>query len=285
MNKPLNILKVKDKAETYYNAKSDSPLSSLPARIICVGKSQLSGKTNMLVNLLLNPDKRFYSDDFKGENIILISGSAHNDKKLQTLIDEKEIEHVFTDFDEEQVEALYDMITEEYEEAVSKGKKPEDFLLILDDMSFSGVFKGKDFSIIKKVFSNGRHINLSCIITAQKYTDISTSIRENITMGLFFNCSDKQLDVINEDVNYITTKKEFKKAFRDTTIKKHSFFVVNFTNDHETMYMNSQFQPIDFKTEVPKPIPTSHQADGLNKETSTSSSENLLTEANVSAKL
>jgi hypothetical protein len=246
-NQALNILRVKDKNEKHYTTKF--PLSDIPFRILVVGKSQLSGKTTFLVNLLLNPDGRFYTGDFKGENIFLISGSVGNDRKLKTLIDEKDIENVFHDYDEDTIEAIYQMIQEEYEEAVSKNKKPENYLMIFDDMSFKGIFKGKDFSIIKRIFSNGRHINLSCIVTAQKYTDISTSIRENMTLGVFFNCSDKQLDVITEDINYSATKKEFKQKFRHCTREKHSFFVVNFTNDPNSMYMDCHFQPISFEQE------------------------------------
>ena len=121
--------------------------------------------------------------------------------------------------------------------------------MIFDDMSFSGIFKGKNFGIISKMFSNGRHINLSVIVTAQKYSDIMTSARENMTLGIFFNCSDKQLDLITEDINYITSKKNFKKKFREVTREKHSFFVVNFTNNPNEMYLNKNFEPINMKEE------------------------------------
>ena len=74
-----------------------------------------------------------------------------------------------------------------------------------------------------------------------------TSARENMTMGVFFNCSDKQLDLITEDINYLTTKKLFKKKFRESTSEKHSFFVVNFSNDKDEMYLNKNFEPIKFE--------------------------------------
>jgi hypothetical protein len=279
MNQPFNILKVKDKNEKHYIDKF--PLSDLPGRIIIIGKSMLSGKTNFLVNLLLRPEAVFYKDDFKGENIYLISGSTKNDAKLKTLIEQKEIENIFTEYDETQVEALYEMIQEEFEEAIEENKVPNSSLIIFDDMSFSGVFKGKDFGIINKIFSNGRHINLSCIVTSQKYTNINTSIRENSTMGIFFNCSDKQLDVITEDVNYVTTKKEFKKKFREVTAEKHSFMVVNFTNDKEYMYMDSKFQPIVFE----QPDEPTHHKEGLNKDISSTTSVLALAKDMVSRKL
>ena len=246
--KKFNIYKVKDKNEKHYTPKET--ISDLPARILIVGKSQLSGKTNFLCNILAQ--KNFYFDDYKGENIFLISNSVKNDNKLQKLIECMEIDHtnIYSDFDEDLMEAIYDMIQEEFEEAVDKGKTPENYLFIFDDMSFSGIFKGKNFGIINKIFSNGRHINLSCIITAQKYSDIMTSARENMTMGIFFNCSDKQLDLITEDINYTTTKKEFKIKFRSATKEKHSFFVANFTNKPDEMYLDKNFEPIDMTDNI-----------------------------------
>lgn len=247
LNKKYNIFKVKDTNEKHYTPKDI--ISDLPARILVVGKSQLSGKTNFLCNILGQSD--FYLDDFKGENIFLISGSITNDAKLRNLIECKEIDsaNLYPEYDEEILEAIYEMIQDEFEKAIEEKKTPENYLIIMDDMSFGGALKGKNFGIINKIFSNGRHINLSCLITAQKYSDILTSARENMTMGIFFNCSDKQLDLITEDVNYTTTKKIFKKKFRETTREKHSFFVVNFTNKPDEMYLNKNFEPVNMETE------------------------------------
>ena len=253
MKKSLEIYKVKDKNEKYYTKKDI--ISDIPFRICIVGKSQLSGKTNLLVNLLLRDE--FYKNDFIGKNIFLISGSVGNDAKLQTLIDQKQIEpqNIFSEYDEELIEALYEMLQDEFEEAIENNKRPKNTLVIFDDMSFGGIFKGKNFGVINKMFSNGRHINLSCIITAQKYSTIGSNQRENMTMGIFFSCSDKQLELITEDINYLTDKKSFKSRYRKVCNEKHSFFVVNFTNPKESMYLNSKFEPIEFHEDhVPSPL-------------------------------
>ena len=62
-------------------------------------------------------------------------------------------------------------MTEIYEEVQNKFKEnPKTHsLIILDDVSFSGGLKKKLNGIIARIFSNGRHINLSCILTSQKY--------------------------------------------------------------------------------------------------------------------
>jgi len=241
----LKILKMRDSSESYYTKKDI--IADLPFRMCIIGKSQLSGKTNFSAFILLSPS--WYLNDFDGEDIFIISGSVKTDKKLQTLIEEKDIppSNIYEEFDEEILEATYEMIEEEYNEAVNNNKKPKNYLWYLDDMSYKGDLKSSNFGIINKAFSNGRHINLSILLTSQKWTDILSSARENMSMGVFFNCSDRQLDNIIETVNYTTdNKKLFKKQFRIACKKKHSFFIVNFTNDFDEMYLDSDFKPIKF---------------------------------------
>ena len=236
----MDILKVKDKDEKYYIKKD--MVSSLPARILIIGKSQLSGKTNLLINLLCRESKNFYKDDFKGENIYLVSGSLDGtDDKLDKLILFKEIpdENLVSGYDEETLKEIYHEVEQKHKE------EPKDhFLIILDDVSFSGGLKAKLNGIISRIFSNGRHVNLSCILTSQKYTDVLPSCRENMTQLFSFNCSNKQLDLISDDVNYLPDNKTFKKMFRSVMTKPHAFFVVNFFKPVHEMYMNDKFEII-----------------------------------------
>ncbi len=53
-SKPINIYKVKDKKEKYYTDKG--LLFNLPFRILMVGKSQFSGKSSCIINLLIQDD-------------------------------------------------------------------------------------------------------------------------------------------------------------------------------------------------------------------------------------
>jgi len=242
-NKKLQIYKVRDKAEGFYTKKDT--IFDLPMRLLVIGKSQLSGKSNLLTNLILRDE--FYNGDFKGDDIYIVSPSIHTDDKLMKLVDVKEIpEHNLMDaFDEDVIKELYKNLEEEYRDAVNDGEKPTNKLIVFDDCSYSGSLKSKSkASIIPKIFSNGRHINCSVICTSQKYTDISTSARENCNGAIFFNCSNKQLEVIEADHNYNGTKKEFMKMFRDNIGTKHSFVVVNYTNEKDSRYLNEYFEPI-----------------------------------------
>ena len=236
------ILKMRDSGESHYTSKP--LLFNIPFKLIVVGRSQLAGKTNWLGNILLR--KEFYLDDFKGEDIFLISPSTSVDKKLSTIIDVKEIPmtNILSAYDEEILETVYQLMEQDYIEAVENKKRVPNKLVIFDDMSFGGGLKSKQNGVMSKLFCNGRHINVSTIVTAQKYTDILSTCRENTTGAVLFSSTDKQLDLISEDHNYLETKKAFRKMFREATTEKHSFLVVNYSNEPQERYLDSTFQPI-----------------------------------------
>jgi hypothetical protein len=230
----IEIYKVKDKSEKNYVAKGD--MFDLPMRLLIVGKSFLSGKTNLLTNLLLQDDSRLYKDNFKGENIYIFSGSLGTDKKLKTIIRQLDIpeSNLFNEFDEDTLEALLDITKDNYDESMEEGEKPEMNLFILDDLSYGGHLKKHKNGAIAKLFCNGRHFLASVILTSQKYTDILPTCRENASGVILFKCSDRQLDTISEDHNYLTQgKKQFKIMFREATTEPHAFLVVNYSNPPE----------------------------------------------------
>jgi hypothetical protein len=242
MPKELSMYKAKDKADTYYTKKED--IFDLPIRLLIVGASQRSGKSNCVLNMVVRPE--FYGNDFHGDDIFIVSGSLENDEKLKNLVKAKEIpeENLMLEYDEEILTELYDMLKEEYNKSIENKEKPKHKLIIFDDMSFDGSLKAKAHGIINKMYMNGRHILLNSIITAQKYSDISTGIREQANGLVLFKCSNKQLDLIESDHNYLLNKKDFQKMFRDATDEKHTFFVVNYTNDKNSMYQDSNFDKL-----------------------------------------
>ena len=238
----FSMYKVKDHAESYYIKKP--VIFDLPLRVAIVGASQRSGKSNCIVNLICRDE--FYNQDIKGENIFIVSPSISNDEKLQKLIEVKDVPetNLFTEYDEECLEALYKMLTDDYEEAVANKMKPEQKLIIFDDISYKGDLKRKQHGIVSKLVCNGRHILVSTIVCSQKYTDLPTVLRENLNGCILFSCSNKQLDLIEQDHNYLNNKKHFYDMFRKATDEKHSFFVINYTNEKEDRYQNANFDVV-----------------------------------------
>jgi hypothetical protein len=238
----FSMYKVKDHAESYYVKKPI--IFDLPLRVAIVGASQRSGKSNAIVNLICRDE--FYNQDIKGENIFIVSPSISNDEKLQKLIEVKDVPecNLFTEYDEECLDELYKMLTEDYEQAVENKEKPEQKLIIFDDISYKGDLKKKQHGVVSKLFCNGRHILVSTIVCSQKYTDLPTVLRENLNGCILFSCSNKQLDLIEQDHNYLNNKKLFNDMFRRATDEKHSFFVINYTNDKEERYQDAHFNII-----------------------------------------
>ncbi len=140
MKKKYEMLKVRDKADSYVIKKVDIP--DVPFRMLLVAKSG-QGKTSAVVNLLLRPT--YYLNDFKGEDMFIVSGSLSNDNKLQTLVKQKDIpaSNLFKTYDEEELQVLYDYLTKNYEDAIDDGEKPPHSFILFDDMSFGGSLKKK----------------------------------------------------------------------------------------------------------------------------------------------
>jgi len=224
----------------------------LPMRLLIVGKSQLSGKSTVCGNMLCRPyDEKdeaglqFYKNDFMGENIFVISPSVHIDKKWSSIIKGKDIPdgNIYEQYNEEELERLYDKLEMLYYDESAPGDfQPK--LVIFDDVSATGSFKEKINGIMAKYFCNSRHFGISIICTSQKLSDLSTVQRENATGIIMFSCSNKQAELFYNDVSPMP-KKEFMGLLNKATEKKHSFMVVNYSNDPEERFLNSNFQLIE----------------------------------------
>ena len=241
MVKNYKILKVKDHTDSYYQSIDD--LFDMPFRILINGKSQYSGKTTAILNLMCNPEFP-YTDKFQGENIYICSNNKL-DNKLKIMMDRMEIpESNSFMYDEDYLEMLYESLEKEFHEEVNMGSKPSPKLIVFDDCGYSGSFKSKINGIVSRMICNGRHLNLSQIYTSQKYSQCSTTLRTNITGAILFGTTSKEVDLITEDMSYLENKRDFVKLYRETTREPRSFLVVNFSNGTDGLYMDSEFKPL-----------------------------------------
>lgn len=238
MVKDYSILRVNDKTDSYYTKKKD--IFDLPFRLLIVGKSFLSGKSTVILNLLLR--EKFFKNDFKGDNIFIVSNNAM-DNKMRILKTEKDVDAGnFMEFSESNLEAIYEEVEERALESINDGGKPPNSLIVIDDVAFSGGLKEKMNGTLSRIMCNGRHINLSIIVTAQKHTQLSTTMRSNASGAILFSNSMNEVDAMSQDFNYLESKKEFVSLFRKATKKKNSFLVVNFSEDG--IYQDSEFRPL-----------------------------------------
>lgn len=237
------ILKVKDIFDSQMVKKNNLP--NLPFRSLIIGKSQLSGKSNLMVNLLARPE--FYGNDFKGENIYIFSNSLKTDEKIKKLIKFKEIpdENCFSKFDDEMIGDLLDIIKEDYIEEMEKKKpKPEHKIIILDDVSFSRDVKKSEE--LNRCVSNARHYLCSILLSAQRITQINPVVRSNASSAYIFSQSNKDLELVNDDFNYLFEAKTFKKMFKEITKQPHHFMGIVLDNPPPLMYMDC-FEKMDYE--------------------------------------
>jgi hypothetical protein len=248
--KPVSIIAMKDSHVDLRIPKED--MFDLPMRVCIVGKSQLSGKSTMIGNLVLRPfdltddsGEQMYKNDFKGKDIYIVCPSFDLDEKMHSIAKGKMIPegNIYREYNEEQLMELYNRVESNFNEAVENGRKPVHSLIILDDCAFAGSLKDKMNGVLTKIACNGRHILMSMVLSAQRYTQVSTVIRENVTGAIFFEATNKQLELISED-HCSTNKKLWEAAFRKCTQEKHGFFVVNYSNPIERRFQNSNFETV-----------------------------------------
>ena len=240
----MHVYKMKDKTDKFTVKKS--PMFDLPMRLLMIGRTGC-GKSNLLGNLLLRPE--MYRDDFLPENIYIFSGSLKGDVKLHTIIEQLEIpeSNLFDNFDEEVGHIIYDDIVEKFNDAVEAKEKPEQSLIIFDDLGFTNLQKGKkNNDILDKILCNGRKFLISTITLNQKLTQLSTNAREQCSGCILGKSTNKQLDLVADDFNYLNGKKN-KQRFLDmvktNTKGKHNFIVFNFSNGNN-IYQNERFENI-----------------------------------------
>ena len=155
-----------------------------------------------------------------------------------------------TRLDNESLSQIYDEITREYTDRVAKNKSPFPKLFIFDDLSFDGSLRKGNFNMINKIFCNGRKHQISVIITSQYYNHILPSCRANASFILLGDMSDRQLDIVTDENNYLSGKSpkaSFKRMVRATIGDKHDFIIINYSNPKEFMYLNKDFEPINWR--------------------------------------
>jgi hypothetical protein len=238
----MKIYKMNDKSDNF-TIKKDHTFN-LPMRLLMIGSSGC-GKTGNLGNLLLRSD--FYRDDFKPENIYIFSGSLQGggDLKLMTIIETLEIppSNLFFEFDEESAHLIYDQAVKNYNEAIANKTKPEHVLFVFDDLGYTNLQnKNKKNSILDKITSNGRKFLISIISLNQRITQLNTNAREQASGIILWSTTNKQLQLIEQDFNYLPSKKQFLDMVHKHTQDKHDFIVMNLGKKNK--YFNKEFRPI-----------------------------------------
>jgi hypothetical protein len=219
-------------------------LPKLPARGIFLAPSN-SFKSCALCDLIL----RHYRGCF--ERIYVFSPSVDIDsvwapvkEYVRVHLGVRDDEQCF--FHEFDHAALEKIVMEQHKMTIAmkekKGNKALfNILIVIDDWSDDpSVLHNQGKNVLNTLFTRGRHQNISCWVSAQKLTTISTVIRTQTQ----FYCigrlrSQKELQALLEEISATYPVKTLQRLYDIATQQDHGFLYINLTKNPPEFY--SQF--------------------------------------------
>jgi hypothetical protein len=185
-------------------------------KVICLCAKRNSGKS-VLLKYIVKANKCLF------DKIFVICPSETINKFYSDIVPP---ENIFESYNSEWVEALMKKLTQ----INSKREKDEkiNVLLILDDVcSDVNLHGGKDATSLKKIFTRGRHMNLTLIMTQQYIYHIPPIARSNCDYFLCGQMNKQSLDLLcNEFLMGNLSKKEFLDMFYNST-SNYGFLIIN----------------------------------------------------------
>jgi hypothetical protein len=237
-------IQVHDKSSWECKQSRHGHLPKLPARGIFLAPSQIF-KSACLADLIL----RHYRGCF--ERVFVFSPSVDIDSVWDPV---KEYVRVgmgvpdsekcfFHEFDHD---ALNKIVADQHKLTIAmkekKGnKKLFNILIVIDDWSDSPeVLHNQGKNVLNTLFTRGRHQNISCWVSAQKLTTISTVIRTQTQ----FYCigrlrSQKELQALLEEISATYPVKTLQRLYDIATQQPHGFLYINLSTNPPEFY--SQF--------------------------------------------
>jgi hypothetical protein len=193
--------------------------------IILIGKRH-SGKSRLLKYLVKYERKKF-------KKIFVVCPTEKINRFYSDIVSN---ENIFNDYNEEWTEQLIEKMGDV--NANKPDKERKNILLILDDcIAFMNMHQSPT---IKKLFSMGRHLNISVIITTQHLYSISPLMRSNADWLFVGQMNKQSTDLLSQEfLSGDITKEEFIKMINRGT-KDYSFVIINCNsvkdNDLNSLY-------------------------------------------------
>lgn len=189
---------------------------------MCIVAPRKSGKTNLLVDSLL--DKKKYKGVF--DDVYIWSQSYFLDPKWKKIKVDKD--RVFTSWNEKECRTIMDECEEEAEE-----DKTKHVLFIFDDMIDAKIMNVQRMGCIESIAVRGRHSRISIIIISQMYMKLSTPIRNNTTNLVIFRIrnNDELKKIIKENQESLSLD-EFLDIYNLATGEPFNFLHINNQEPH-----------------------------------------------------
>jgi Poxvirus A32 protein len=142
-------------------------------------------------------------------------------------------EHIFREYDPETLESLWNS----QQSLIDKGARPPHICLLIDDCIFA---MKKTDPVIGRIFTSGRHVNLSIIVISQKFRLLQPAVRANadfIVIGKIVNSLEKKALY---DEYGIGEWKDFLALLRSSTQNFGMLVIDNVSTDEHAMLRRSR---------------------------------------------
>jgi hypothetical protein len=198
-------------------------------RILLCGKTK-SGKSRLLKYLVKSELKNF-------SKIIVVCPTEKINRFYADVVDE---EFIFDEYNEEYFEELIKKMTEV--NANKSDKEKRHILVIIDDcVSDTNFHYSKS---LKKLYSRGRHLGISIILTSQYINLCPPFSRVNSDFIFVAQMNRASQDILcNEFICGEISKEEFLKIYRNST-KDYGFLVINNNSVKDNCDINSLYGSI-----------------------------------------
>jgi len=220
---PPKVFKVKDPDPDDRFSDIHPHLPQPPSLLLIVG-SVKQGKSNLLVNLLCNPD--MYKDKF--DIVKIISNTLNADPKGKLMNKYFDCEDHYDD------KMIHDLVKSQSQ--YDKDDMPSVCLVAddcLGDMKTNGA--------LSNLSSRYRHSNIQLfIISTQLFRKVPTTVRANanwVLVGRLTN--DSELDKLSEEYSgMFSGDANFREQYKKATKKKYDFMTLKLTENPAEIWIN-----------------------------------------------
>lgn len=233
--------KSNDKKIKYINKDLPKPIDGKTIRWLLISSSG-GGKSNFIKNILFNKDwgyNRYYDE------IYLWSGSIDDMKEYKELSKHYEMDDkiaITQKYNEAEMKDLFNDI-----EKTSTRKEPPRVLFILDDQVCNDISSRGKTNLLDELFIRGRHLNISIILSCQKYRLLNQNIRVlNLThLTMFSNTNSIDRKAIADEHSSKYKPEEILELMNKQLTSRYSYITIDYLNhDVDERFLNQDFKPI-----------------------------------------
>jgi hypothetical protein len=221
-----NMIKIEDLTppSNMHKPPVHPDLPKPPFSMAVIGPSR-SGKSNLIRNMFLRDD--MMGKTFDPDNIFIFCQSI----ELNDDFKDFETNYKFDHWDEHMVNRIY-KDAKDIIKRYGKARLPH-ILIIADDC-----FDDPNFThskILPLLFMRGRHLNISLVLSGQKFSSIPRGARLNITDLICFRpYSENEFDfILNESVARMNKRKAIQ-IMKEIYLEPYSFIYFDFLNKDST---------------------------------------------------